>query len=319
MKRFESSASQQADAKAKHPIGVVAERTGLTQDVIRAWERRYGAVEPARGKGGQRLYTDADIERLDLLNRASDAGRSIGQIARLGTGVLGRMVDEDAAAREASTSSSSQSIDADELIDLGLAYTRSLASGALEDHLRRAASLLGVTAFVERVAAPLLRKVGDEWHAGRLTPSQEHLASSILQDILVATMRGFSQRDGALRVLVATPAGERHAIGAVLVGTAAALHGWNVLYLGADLPAAEIAAAAVAADVTMVAVSIVYVDDRRRVVGEIRSLRGRLPGTIALVVGGSGAMLLARELSGNGVRVEGKLDLVFGPMHSDGH
>lgn len=319
MKRLESSASEQSGSEARHPIGVVADRTGLTQDVIRVWERRYGAVEPARGKGGQRLYTDADIERLDLLNRASDAGRSIGQIARLATSVLGRMVDEDAAARDARASSSSQSIDADELIDLGLAYTRSLASAALEDLLRRAVSLLGVTAFVERVAAPLLRKVGDEWHAGRLTPSQEHLASSILHDILVATMRGFSERDGGPRVLVATPAGERHAIGAALVGAAAALHGWNVVYLGVDLPAAEIAAAAVAADVTMVAVSIVYVDDRQRVLGEMRSLRGLLPGTIDLVVGGSGAVLLWRELAGNGVRVEGKLDLVFGPVYSNGH
>src|SRR5688572_7340263 len=318
MKGLQSDPSAQALTEAKHPIAVVAERTGLTQDVIRVWERRYGAVEPARGKGGQRLYTDADVERLHLLNRASDAGRSIGQIARLPTSDLARMVDEDVAAREARTSSSMESIDADELIDVALGYTRSLASAALEDHLRRAESLLGLTAFIERVAGPLLRRVGDEWHAGRLTPGQEHLASSIIQDILVAKMRAFSERDGAPRVLVATPAGERHAIGAVLVGAAAALHGWNVLYLGADLPAAEIAAAAVAADVTMVAVSIVYVDDRRRMLGEMRSLRERLPGTIALVVGGSGAVLLWRELSGDGIRVEGKLDRVFGSMHSDG-
>ena len=318
MKGLKSDPSAQSASEAKHPIAVVADRTGLTQDVIRVWERRYGAVDPARGKGGQRLYTDADVERLDLLNKAADAGRSIGQIATLPTSDLAKMVDEDVASREARGSSATESIDANALIEVALDYTRSLESTPLEDHLRRAASLLGVIAFIERVAAPLLRRVGDEWHAGRLTPAQEHLASGILQDILVAMMRGFTKRDGAPRVLVATPAGERHAIGAALVGAAAALHGWNVLYLGADLPTDDIAAAAIASGVTMVAVSIVYVDDRQRVLGEMRLLRERLPATIDLVVGGSGAVLLWRELSGSGIRVGAKLDLVFGWMESDG-
>ena len=94
MKGLQSNPRGQAAAEAKHPIAIVAERTGLTQDVIRVWERRYGAVDPARGKGGQRLYTDADVERLHLLNRASDAGRSIGQIAKLPPSDLARMVDE---------------------------------------------------------------------------------------------------------------------------------------------------------------------------------------------------------------------------------
>lgn len=318
MKGLQSDPRAQIDAEAKHPIAVVAERTGLSQDVIRVWERRYGAVDPARGKGGQRLYTDADVERLDLLNKASDAGRSIGQIATLPTSELAKMVEEDVAAREARGSSSTESIDANALIDVALDYTRSLDSTPLEDHLRRAASLLGVIGFIERVAAPLLRRVGDEWHAGRLTPAQEHMASGILQDILVAMMRGFTKRDGAPRVLVATPTGERHAIGAALVGAAAALHGWNVLYLGADLPSDDIAAAAIASGVTMVAVSIVYVDDRQRVLREMRLLRERLPATIDFVVGGSGAVLLWRELSGSGIRVGAKLDLVFGWMDNDG-
>jgi|SRR5687767_3318301 len=307
----------QKSNSAQHPIAVVADRTGLSQDVIRVWERRYGAVEPVRGKGGQRLYTDADIRRLDLLNRASDAGRSIGQIASLPTEALARMVEEDEAARGARSSSSVGAVDAAVVIDTALTYTRSLASASLEDLLRRAASRLGTTAFVEHVAAPLLRKVGDEWHLGRLSPSQEHLTSSILQDILIGTMRGFSQTEGAPSVLVATPAGERHAIGAALVGAAAALHGWNVIYLGPDLPAADIATAAIATDVTMVAISIVYVDDRARVLGELRTLRELLPESIGLAVGGAGAVLLWRELSGSGVRVGGNLDVVFGSSSAD--
>lgn len=306
MKRTQSSTGNSG-----HPIAVAAERTGLTQDVIRVWERRYGAVKPARTKGGQRLYTNADVERLTLLNVATDAGRSIGQIARLSTRELRLMVDEDRSAREGRSVSVPDRLDTAEFVALGLALTRSLAGTELNLHLRRAAASLGVTAFVARVAVPLLRQVGEEWHAGRLTPSQEHLASSVLHDILVGTMRGFSQRNGASRVLVATPAGERHAIGAAVVGAAAAMEGWNVVYLGADLPATEIAAAAKAADVAIVALSIVYVDDRQRLLTEVRSLRKQMPQHMSLVVGGSGAALIERDLSAAGVRVARDIDGVF--------
>src|SRR6202035_4511197 len=83
----------------RHPIGVVAERTGLTPDVLRVWERRYRAVEPTRTEGGQRLYSDADIERLRLMYLATGAGRGISQVARLDTEELTRLVREDAEAR----------------------------------------------------------------------------------------------------------------------------------------------------------------------------------------------------------------------------
>ena len=81
----------------RHPIQIVVRRTGLTADVLRAWERRYTAVEPARSSSGRRLYTDDDIERLRLLKRATDAGRSIGQVATLATDALTAMVRDDEA------------------------------------------------------------------------------------------------------------------------------------------------------------------------------------------------------------------------------
>lgn len=86
---------------------------------------------------------------------------------------------------------------------------------------------------------PLMHRVGDEWHAGRLSIAPEHLVSSILHDILAGAMRSLPNRHGAARVLVATPAGDRHAIGAVLVGAAAAMEGLQALYLGPDLPRAR--------------------------------------------------------------------------------
>jgi len=303
---------------ARHPIAVVAERTGLTQDVLRVWERRYGAVHPERGAGGQRRYTDADIARLALLHAATRAGRSIGQVAGLSTDALEALVNEDVTARARQAPPAVASSAAMEAVAASLALARTLDGARLDEALRRTAAQLGVSAFLESVAAPLLRQVGDEWHAGRMTPAQEHLASSVLHDIIVETMRTFSKANGAPRVLVATAAGDRHAVGAALVGAAAAVEGWSVLYLGADLPAAEIADAARAAAVRVVALSVVYVDDRARMLGELRAIRSRLPREVTLIAGGGGSGALAAELSAMGVRVESSLAGLVAELRREG-
>lgn len=293
----------------RHPISVVVDRTGLSQHLLRVWERRHGAVEPTRGEGGHRLYSDADIERLRLLHAVTRAGRTIGQVARLDSDALARLAEEDAAARldraeQGDPIAAGPGPDvAQAAVEEGLALTRALDAPGLDGVLRRAAAGLGVATFTERVVAPLLRRIGHEWHAGRLTIAHEHLASAAVHDVLVETMRSLGRGDGAARVVVATPPGERHAIGAALAGASAAAEGWGVIYLGPDLPAGEIAAAASATGARAVAVSVIYVDDRERTLGELRTLRARLPAAVTLLVGGAGASVLAEELAGAGVRV----------------
>mgnify|MGYP005869190105 CR=1 FL=1 len=88
------------DSKAQHPIQVVSRRTGLGLDLIRAWERRYGLVEPSRSETGRRLYTDADIERLILLRRATEGGRRISDVASLSDDQLRELLREDLEARD---------------------------------------------------------------------------------------------------------------------------------------------------------------------------------------------------------------------------
>ncbi len=308
-----TSTTQNADRRAapRHPIAVVAERTGLSPDVLRVWERRYGAVAPARGAGGHRLYSDRDIERLRLLRAAVRAGRGIGLVARLDEAALARTVADDRGARAESETRDApapargqgDAEAAEAVVERALALTAALDARELDGELRRAATRLGVTVFLERVAAPLLRRVGDEWHAGRLSPAQEHLAAATLHDLLVESMRSVAPARGAPRVVVATPAGERHAIGAAFAGAAAAAQGWSVIYLGADLPAGEIAAAAAATEARVVALSLLYVDDRERLLGELRTLRARLLADVPLLAGGAGAVSLAAELRACGVRV----------------
>ena len=304
---------------AKQPIAVVAERTGLTQDVLRAWERRYGAVHPVRDAGGQRQYTHADIRRLGLLHAATRAGRSIGSVATLSTDRIASLVEDDLAARDRRAGPAVELPVATETVDEAFAHSRALDASALDETLRRAVTVMGLTSFIEAVAAPLLRRIGDEWHAGRLAPPQEHLVSSVLHDIIVGTMRAFPQRSGAPKLLVATPSGDRHAIGAALAGAASALEGWNVLYLGADLPAADIADAAKTAGVRIVALSIVYTEDRARVLGEVRALRSRLPADMVIIAGGAGATSLAAELAAMDVRVESSVSGLVAELRRHRH
>lgn len=292
---------------ARHPIAVVSERTGLSQDILRIWERRYAVVQPERGPDGKRLYSDADIERLGLMNAATRAGRSIGSVAPLSTEAIAALVEEDAEARERRLPFVGAISEAAIAVNDAMDLTRRLDGALLDERMRRAASVMGVATFLEHVGAPLLRRLGDEWHAGRLTPAQEHLASSVLYDIAVQAMRTSAPRGGGDRVLVATPAGDRHAIGAALVGAIAAVHGWGVVYLGADLPASEIAGAALASGVGLVAVSVIYMEDRQRVLGELRALRLLLPTDITVVAGGAGAAMLAPELAALSIQVESSI------------
>ena len=289
----------------RHPIGVVAERTGLTPDVLRVWERRYGAVRPQRARGGQRLYSTADVERLRLLGQATAAGRSIGQLASLSVAELARLVREDEAARALAPAHqrATTSFAPGYVAEQGVALARAFDAPALERLLTRAASVLGVPAFLEAVCAPLLRRVGDEWHAGRLTPSQEHLATAVVQRVIATTMTALPAPGEAPTLVVATPAGERHEIGAVLAAAAAAAEGWRVIYLGADLPAGEIASAALGARADAVGVSIVLPSPRERVLAELASLRSLLPAGVLLLAGGAGAVSLAPELTVLGARV----------------
>lgn len=273
--------------RSLHPISVVAERTGLSPDVLRVWERRYGVVEPARDDGGRRLYSDSDIERLRLLGQLTAGGRSIGQLLDLDTMALAELVRSDEAARWESARPSAPAGE-DAFVERALERTHALDAAGLEAELSRAATVVGAAGFLESVVAPLFRRIGDAWHAGELSIAQEHMATGVAHP-LIARMRGsLPVPAGAPAIVVATPAGERHEIGALLAAGAAALEGWRVTYLGTDLPALEIATAARDAGARMVALSTVYPGAGDALARELRLLREALPADVEIVIGGAG-------------------------------
>jgi DNA-binding transcriptional MerR regulator/methylmalonyl-CoA mutase cobalamin-binding subunit len=292
-------ADKRTDSAAKrHPIQVVVRRTGLTADVLRAWEKRYGVVEPGRSRGGRRLYSDEDIERLRLLRRASGAGRRISQIAGLATEELAALVKEDE--REEAVVAVGPGLETVQAAEVhvrdALAAVVGLDARALEVVLSRAMVRLSACAFIDRVAAPVMRRVGELWRHGDISPAGEHLASAVLLRVVGRVIEAAEPSGSALNLVVATPAHQLHEFGALFAAATAAAEGWRVTYLGRDLPASDIAAAARETSADAVALSIVHAADTAIVENELRELRKQLAVNAPLLVGGAAVPSLKEVL-----------------------
>ncbi len=273
------------NGKKEHPIGVVSRRTGLSRDVLRAWEHRYGAVQPERSPGGQRYYSDTDIERLHLINRALEAGRRIGQVARLTTDELERLVRKDQRAETERNGRGTWQGRAQSFLEEALEAVQDMNARRLESILGRAALALEAAELIDDLVAPLMTRIGDLWWHDQLTPGHERLATTVVRRTLDA-IRANAQGDAGPSLVVATPSGQHHEIGAMLAAAAAAADGWHVTYLGADLPAASIATAVEITGAQAVALSLIYPPSDPKVAEELRELRRLLPARVPILVGG---------------------------------
>lgn len=280
---------------------LVSERTGLSPDVLRAWERRYRVVTPGRSPGGQRWYSEADVARLRLLARAVEAGRNIASVASLGSEALVRLVrDEEASVLARQTP---YALAAQPHLAEALGAVESLDGIALEHALRQATLRLSMDELLDGVVAPLVRTTGDRWHAGTLTPAHEHLATSAVRRLLGWLCDQYAPAPSAPSLLVTTPAGQWHELGAALAAATAASMGWRVVYLGSNLPAAVIADAAVRCGARAVALSVVFPEDDPLLDGELRALRAALADAVPIVVGGAAAAAYRPALDAIGATV----------------
>ena len=293
-----------SDTTPRHPIRVVARRTGLTPATIRAWERRYGAVEPARSEGGQRLYTDRDLERLDTLRRLTEMGRSISSVASLDLEEAAALLSEDRSAAAAAEPARHADDALEAWTDQAYGRIGAMDDEGLERVLWRAFTTLGAPRFLDGVAVPLLHRVGQGWEAGEVTAAEEHLGSEVVDRVLAEVTDRYIKNGSGPRLVVGTLPGERHGLGARLVAAAAALEGWTVKYLGTDLPAAEIAEAASRLDAEAVAISVVASEMvNEQAAPALAELRRLLPARVALLVGGRASALLDADRIPAGVTV----------------
>lgn len=289
----------------RYPIRVAAHRSGITPDTLRAWERRHGAVQPGRTDTDRRLYSDADIDRLRLLRHLVAAGHSISGIAGLSDAELHALQDRDAGAALISR--------ADEAAELlrarphpavarAIVATRALDHARLRRTLLRAMVELGPVPFTERVLRPLCESVGDLWAEDSITAAHEHLASVAILGALHGAFAALGEETDGPRAVLTTPAGERHEIGALMAAIAAAAAGWRVLYLGPDLPAADIGTVAHQVHADAVLLSIVA-QHGRPMDQELRRIRDAVGGDRPIIVGGAGASYHGTTLAAIGARV----------------
>ncbi len=279
-----------------HPVRIVSQRTGLTPDVLRAWERRYHAVKPVRSAGGQRHYTDADIERLALLSRASRAGRQIGQLVPLPNAELQKLIEDDERQSRERVGLGPDQPAIESYLSSALIAVEEFDAHRLEQTLRSAVLRMPADEVLDQVIAPLLFTIGSLWHQGLLRPANEHLATTTIRRVLV-WMSDLAVSDAnAPMVVVGTPAHQMHEIGAMMAATTAVSCGWRVAYLGPNLPADELARAVRYAKASAIALSVVYPTEDPALHEELRALRAALPADVGIMVGGSGAQHYAQTI-----------------------
>lgn len=285
-------------AEARHPIRVVAQRTGLTPATIRAWERRYDAVVPTRSEGGQRVYSDLDVQRLHTLKALTDAGRGISMVAHLSPMDAEALLTEDLSTP--TLPGSTRLIAPPTSVDEAYEYVRALDAEGLERSLWRALVTHGARPFLSRVAGQLMRRIGEGWEGGDITPAQEHLASEVIEQLLDRLVDRVRSPD-APKLIVSTLTGERHGLGARLASAAATFDGWSVVYLGTDLPVGEVAMAAGALGADAVAISVVRRIEAVASAQALADLRRRLDPHVLLFVGGGGLAEIPQSLMPAGV------------------
>ena len=211
-------------------IGEVSRRTGVSRELLRAWEERYGLLQPTRSAGGFRLYGDDDLTRVAAMQRHLADGLSAAEAARV--------VQMPASPRsDLGAATPSEAI---ERLSAALAAFDADAAHAVIDSSLAAYS---VSAVLRDLVLPYLHELGERWEDGRATIAQEHFASSLLHGRLLGLTRSWDAGQGSRALLACAPT-EQHDLPLLVFGIALRELGWRVTYLGQDTPVLTLAEAA---------------------------------------------------------------------------
>lgn len=276
-----------------HPIKVVATRTGLSKDVIRVWERRYSAISPARADTGRRLYTDADIDRLLQLKRATAMGWRISDVAQLPQGELDKLLEAELQgqqqALQPAPGAASLSETGDSYLQRCIRAIEELNPWQLDSLLASASVAMSIPRLLDELVAPLLTTIGERWHRGELRVGHEHMASSVIRRFLDNLRETASIQADGPTILVTTPSGQNHEMGAMMAAVVAAVEGWKTIYLMPNMPSRDIAAMAMQVEARALALSITYPPDDPLIASELRFLNRHIPEGVVIFVGGQAA------------------------------
>lgn len=282
-------------------IGAVEHDTGLSKDILRMWERRYGFPRPQRDVNGERVYPLGQVEKLMLIKRLMERGHRPGQIVSLGiqelTALGARPSRAPAPQRE--TGMFLELVRGHQLAELRGQFTRELMKQGLDR-------------FVRETIAPLNCAVGDAWVRGELALFEEHFYTQQVEAVLRSAIAAIQPRGRPPRVLLTTFPGEQHTLGLLMVEALLTLEGVDCIQLGPQTPLAEIARATAEHKADVVALSFSAAFNERRAAAGLAELRTLLPRKIRIWCGGASVAQL--RASPEGVDVLGGLDSVPGQV-----
>jgi methanogenic corrinoid protein MtbC1 len=287
-----------------YPIKVVSDLTGLSIHVIRAWEKRYNVVVPERTDTNRRLYSHSDIEKLKLLSNASEKGYAIGSLASLDIDELKKIIIGEEPESKSELDLNAHLGDFDNIyLKNCVSAVKNLNVHELEKELYKALVDYPQIKFIDEIVAPLLEIIGNMWKSGEIRILHEHIATAVIRKFLTTLIDNNSVTSNAPSILIATPKGQLHELGALIIGVIASSDGWNVTYMGPDLPGEEIAAAIERLKPKIVALSIVYPSDDFTLDKEMLKLQKLLDKDSSIIAGGRSAKSYAKVLNKMGDKI----------------
>lgn len=241
--------------------------TGLSTHVIRAWERRYGLVSPARGTNRYRLYTDEDVVLFRYLKSQVDQGMAIGELAEIGREKLKEQ------AQRMFVETQHEPPPSDRLVSELAQALQENDRAVFERKLNGALAVIPFEEALHRFLLPLQVYVGQLWHDEKLGVAQEHYASNQIKQKIFSAMNQFRTSDEGPLVVIACPSNEWHEIAAMTAAYVCRARGCRVHYLGANLPIPELATYCDRIRPTCVLLSVTVTcgttDDAHRLVQEL--------------------------------------------------
>ena len=254
-------------------IGELGYRVGVSPDLLRAWERRYGLLSPSRSESGYRLYSERDEWRVRLMLEKLRSGLSTAEAARA------------IAAMERESELPDDAIETPlELTERLGAALESFDEDGAHQALDRLLGLHGLERAIRDALMPYLRSLGHRWARREVTVAQEHFASRLLEGRLLALARGWN-RGGSRRAVLACPSGEQHTLPLVCFGLVLRTRGWRNIYLGADTPANTVHMAADTIQADVIVLSAASSDRFAPIEKQLRGLARARP----LMLAGGGA------------------------------
>lgn len=286
-------------------IAAVERDTGLSKDVLRVWERRYGFPLPTRDANGERLYPAEQVERLRLIKRLMDQGHRPGKLFATPADELSGLAPRRARATP------DASVDQDELAELLGLIKRHDSAGYLQAMQQRLARK-GLSSFVQDTVAPLTQRVGEAWEEGSLEVFEEHLFTELTKRLLRQAITTLPAGSAAPRIVLTSVPEEPHVLGLLMAEALLALEGAQCIPLGTQMPLLEIVRAAGAHRADVVALSFSAAFPQRQIGGLLEQLRLMLPADVALWAGGRG---ISRQSAVPGTTLLATLDDAVAAVH----